>query len=381
VTPRTPARAEVVGSLLRPPPLKAAVEAFYEPGHSAALAEERARHRTALTELENQAIRAAVRRQIDIGLDVVTDGEFRRWMFMNSFYDAVSGVRSGKTVRFRNDRREDVELNVHEIVDRLRVVGSPAAGEAAFMTRAAGGHPFKVTFPAASIFTHPLTTVAGPDGSGYGSLEEFVQHAIEIERQLVADAIAAGARYVQFDFPLYPYLVDPMWIDRFRAAGHDIGTLVDRAIAADAAVLEGMPPDVTVGLHICRGNYRSSWMCEGSLEPVAERVFGGLPYDRFLVEWDDLGRDGGLEPIRFLRPGSAMVMGLVSTKTPQLEDQDDLLSRMEEVAGYVNGMERLAISPQCGFASVMVGNEIDEDVQWRKLDLVSDVADRLWGSG
>jgi methionine synthase II (cobalamin-independent) len=381
VTPRSPARAEVVGSLLRPPPLKAAVEAFYEPGHSAALAEERARHRTALTELENQAIRAAVRRQIDIGLDVVTDGEFRRWMFMNSFYDAVSGVRSGKTVRFRNDRREDVELNVHEIVDRLRVVGSPAAGEAAFMTRAAGGHPFKVTFPAASIFTHPLTTVAGPDGSGYGSLEEFVQHAIEIERQLVADAIAAGARYVQFDFPLYPYLVDPMWIDRFRAAGHDIGTLVDRAIAADAAVLEGMPPDVTVGLHICRGNYRSSWMCEGSLEPVAERVFGGLPYDRFLVEWDDLGRDGGLEPIRFLRPGSAMVMGLVSTKTPQLEDQDDLLRRMEEAAGYVDGMERLAISPQCGFASVMVGNEIDEDVQWRKLDLVSDVADRLWGSG
>jgi 5-methyltetrahydropteroyltriglutamate--homocysteine methyltransferase len=381
LTPRSPARAEVVGSLLRPPPLKAAVEAFYEPGHSAALAEERARHRTALTELENQAIRAAVRRQIDIGLDVVTDGEFRRWMFMNSFYDAVSGVRSGKTVRFRNDRREDVELNVHEIVDRLRVVGSPAAGEAAFMTRAAGGHPFKVTFPAASIFTHPLTTVAGPDGSGYGSLEEFVQHAIEIERQLVADAIAVGARYVQFDFPLYPYLVDPMWIDRFLAAGHDIGTLVDRALAADAAVLEGMPPDVRAGLHICRGNYRSSWMCEGSLEPVAERVFGGLPYDRFLVEWDDLGRDGGLEPIRFLRPGSAMVMGLVSTKTPQLEDQDDLLSRMEEVAGYVNGMERLAISPQCGFASVMVGNEIDEDVQWRKLDLVSDVADRLWGSG
>ncbi len=381
LTPRSPARAEVVGSLLRPPPLKAAVEAFYEPGHSAALAEERARHRTALTELENQAIRAAVRRQIDIGLDVVTDGEFRRWMFMNSFYDAVSGVRSGKTVRFRNDRRDDVELNVHEIVDRLRVVGSPAAGEAAFMARAAGGHPFKVTFPAASIFTHPLTTVAGPDGSGYGSLEEFVQHAIEIERQLVADAIAVGARYVQFDFPLYPYLVDPMWIDRFLAAGHDIGTLVDRALAADAAVLEGMPPDVRAGLHICRGNYRSSWMCEGSLEPVAERVFGGLPYDRFLVEWDDLGRDGGLEPIRFLRPGSAMVMGLVSTKTPQLEDQDDLLRRMEEAAGYVDGMERLAISPQCGFASVMVGNEIDEDVQWRKLDLVSDVADRLWGSG
>src|SRR4029453_6846840 len=161
----------------------------------------------------------------------------------------------------------------------------------------------------------------------------------------------------------------------------DVATLVDRAIAADVAVLEGIPPDVTVGLHICRGNYRSSWMCEGSLELVAERVFGGLPYDRFLVEWDDLGRDGGFEPIRFLRPGSTMVMGLVSTKTPRLEDQDDLLRRMQEAATYVDGMERLAISPQCGFASVMVGNEIDEDVQWRKLESVAHVADRLLGGG
>jgi methionine synthase II (cobalamin-independent) len=122
-------------------------------------------------------------------------------------------------------------------------------------------------------------------------------------------------------------------------------------------------------------------MCEGSLEPVAERVFGTLPYDRFLVEWDDLGRDGGFEPIRFLRPGSVMVMGLVSTKTPRLEDEDDLVRRMEEAARYVGGMERLAVSPQCGFASVMVGNEIDEDVQWRKLGSVANVADRLWGSG
>src|SRR2546422_2044126 len=343
-----PARAEVVGSLLRPPALKAAVEAFYEPGHSAALAEERARNRTALTELEDEAIRAAVRRQIDIGLDVVTDGEFRRWMFMNSFYDAVSGVRTGKVVRFRNDRDEAVELNVHEIVDRLRLVDSPGAREAVFMARAADGYPFKVTFPAASIFTHPLTTVAGPDGSGYGSLEEFVQHAIEIERQLVADAVGAGAKYVQFDFPLYPYLVDPNWIERFRAAGFDVATLVDRAIAADAAVLEGMPSDVTVGLHICRGNYRSSWMCEGSLEPVAERVFGALPYDRFLVEWDDLGRDGGFEPSRFLRSGPVMVMGLISSKLPDLESEDDLMRKMDQAAAIVGGIDRLAISPQCG---------------------------------
>jgi 5-methyltetrahydropteroyltriglutamate--homocysteine methyltransferase len=373
-TPRVPARAETVGSLLRPFPLKRAVEAFYSPGHSALHAEERASDRTALRELEDDAIREAVRRQIACGLDVVTDGEFRRWMFMNSFYDAVTGVRTGKAVLFRSDRGA-VELNVHEIVGRLRPIDSPGALEAAFMADAAGGHPFKVTFPAASIFAHPLTTVT----EGYESREEFVAHAIEIERGLVADAVAAGARYVQFDFPLYPYLVDPAWIARFEERGARVEGLVEAALAADGAVLRTIPDDVTVALHICRGNYRSSWMCEGSLEPVAERVFGELPYDVFLVEWDDLGRDGGFAPIRFLRDGAIMVMGILSSKVGELEHEDDLLGQMDEAASIVGGIERLAISSQCGFASVMVGNEIDEGSQWRKLELVGRVADRLWG--
>ncbi len=202
-----------------------------------------------------------------------------------------------------------------------------------------------------------------------------------IERQLIRDILAvAPETRLQFDFPLYPYLVDPAWIARFEERGHDVAALVEAAVRADAAVLEGIPEGVTTALHICRGNYRSSWMCEGSLEPVAERVFGELPYDAFLVEWDDLGRDGGFEPVRFLRSGALMVMGIISTKTPRLEDEDELLRRMEEAASFVGGdMNRLAISPQCGFASVMVGNEIDEDTQWRKLELVARVADRLFG--
>ncbi|MEX2422190.1 MAG: hypothetical protein WD670_10285, partial [Actinomycetota bacterium] len=302
--PRHPARAEIVGSLLRPTELRRAIEAFYEPGHSAVLGEEREKDRTALRELEDTAIREAVRRQIDLGLDVTTDGEFRRWMFMNSFYDAVDGVRTDKTVAFQNARGEPVELNVHEIVGRLRPVDSPAAREAEFLA-GVSGYPFKVTFPAASIFCHPFTTIA----EGYESHEEFVAHAIEIERALVGDAIAAGARYVQFDFPLYVYVSDPAWADRFRSAGHDVDALLNGAIEADRAILEGIPEGVTTALHICRGNYRSSWMCEGSLDPVAERVFGELLYDVFLVEWDDLGRDGGFEPVRFLREGSIMVMG------------------------------------------------------------------------
>ncbi len=368
-----------MGSLLRPPALRAAVDEFYGAGHSAVLAEEREKDRTALRALEDAAIREAVRRQVDLGLDVVTDGEFRRWMFLNSFYDAVEGFRTDNVVHFRNAAGRRVPLAVHEIVDRLRPVDSPASREAAFMAEVTEGHPFKVTFPAASIFGHPFSYK--PDvTSGYGSLDEFVAHAIEIERGLVADAVAAGAGCVQFDFPLYPYLVDPEWIARFGEAGHDVSALVDAAIAADTAVLEGIPDEVTVALHVCRGNYRSSWMCEGSLEPVAERVFGELPYDAFLVEWDDLGRDGGFEPVRYLRPEARMVMGLVSTKTPRLEEEADLLGRMEEAASFVGGdIDRLAISPQCGFASVMVGNEIDEATQWRKLELVSRVAERLWG--
>jgi 5-methyltetrahydropteroyltriglutamate--homocysteine methyltransferase len=376
--PRAPARAEVVGSLLRPPELLRAIESFYAEGHSAVLAEERERDRTELTELEDVAIRETVQRQIDLGLDVVTDGEFRRWMFLNSFYDAVEGFRTDNVIHFRNAAGDDVPLRVHEIVDRLKQVDSPAAREAAFMAGVTGGYPFKVTFPAPSIFCHPFSYKPGIT-SGYESLEEFVAHAIEIERTLVTDAISSGARHVQFDFPLYPYLVDPAWVTRFEEHGHDVDTLVDASVAADTAILEDIADDVTTALHICRGNYRSSWMCEGSLEPVADRVFGTLPYDAFLVEWDDLGRDGGFEPVRFLRDGSIMVMGIVSTKTPALEDEDDLARRMEEAAAFVNGdIDRLAISPQCGFASVMVGNEIDDDVQWRKLDLVARVADRLW---
>jgi len=375
--PRRPARAEVVGSLLRPPALRSAVEGFYAPGHSAVLAVERARDRGSLTELEDDAIRDVVRRQIDCGLDVVTDGEFRRWMFLNSFYDAVEGFRTDNMVTFRNDQGEPVELAVHEIVDRLRPIDSPAAREAAFMASITD-HPFKVTFPAASIFAHPFTFKPGLTDRGYADLAEFVGHAIEIERALVADAVAAGAAYIQFDFPLYPYLADPAWVARFRERGHDLPALLDAALAADTAVLEGIPGHVTTALHICRGNYRSSWMCEGSLEPVAEAVFAGLPYDSFLVEWDDLGRDGGFEPARFLRRGSVMVMGLISSKVPHLESEDDLMRRMEEAAAVAGGTDRLAISPQCGFASVMVGNDTDTAAQWRKLELVGRVADCIW---
>jgi len=376
VKPRTPARAEVVGSLLRPQALRAAIAAIYEPGHSALLGAERAKDLSRLRALEDDAVAAAVRRQVDLGLDVVSDGELRRWMFLNSFYDAVEGFTTDKIVTFTNARGDEVPLAVHRITGRLTKIDSPAAREAAYLGSITD-HPFKVTFPAASIFAHPFSFDPGL-AEHYRDLEDLVSHMVAIERELIAEAIAAGCRYVQLDFPLYPYLADESWTARFRAAGHSVAALVDRAIAADRAVLEGIPEGVTTALHVCRGNYRSSWMCEGSLEPVAARMFNELPYDAFLVEWDDVGRDGGYEPIRHVPPGRIMVMGLVSTKTPVLEPEEDLLRRLDEAARRLP-LEQLALSPQCGFASVMEGNAIDEETQWRKLELVARVAERVWG--
>jgi 5-methyltetrahydropteroyltriglutamate--homocysteine methyltransferase len=294
-------------------------------------------------------------------------------MFLNSFYDAVEGFSTDRNeIEFTNARGEPVTLSVHRIEDRLRKVDSPAAREAAYVASITD-RPFKVAFPAASLFAHPF----GLDSPAYRDVDEFVAHAIEIERGLIADAIAAGCGYVQLDFPLYPYLVDESWAERFRAAGHRLEDLLDRAIAADRALLDGIPPGITTGLHICRGNYRSSWLCAGSLEPVAERMFSELPYDVFLVEWDDVEREGGYEPIRFVPEGRTMVMGIVSSKVRELETEAEIMRRLDEAARFLP-LEQLAVSSQCGFASVMEGNEIDEETQWKKLDLVARVADRVW---
>ena len=357
--PRRPARAEVIGSLLRPPELHEAVEKRSDPTHLGAVAD--------------AAIERVVARQVEIGLDVVSDGEFRRWMFLNSFYDAVEGIATDRSaVKFRNDQGETVVLTVPSIEARLRRMDSPAAREAAFLAGLTD-RPFKVTFPAASIFVHPF----GVSTDAYSTVDEFVEHAIAIERELIADAIEAGCRYVQLDFPLYPYLVDRDWSVRFEAAGHPVSELLEKAIAADTAILEGIPEQVTTGLHVCRGNYRSRWICAGSLEPVAERLFGELPYDAFLVEWDDVGRDGGYESIRFAPAGRVVVMGLVSSKRRELESEDEVLRKLREASRYLP-VDQLGISTQCGFASVIEGNEIDEETQWRKLELVARVADRVW---
>jgi 5-methyltetrahydropteroyltriglutamate--homocysteine methyltransferase len=370
-------RAEVVGSLLRPPALREAVDRFYGEGHHAVLPEERAADRSELDRVEDEAIREAVQRQIDVGLDVVTDGEFRRWMFLNSFWDAVEGFSTDKNpVEFRADDGSTITWNVQRIEDRLRPVDSPAAREAAFMAELTD-HPFKVTFPAASLFALPFTFKPGVNDHAYADLDELVDHCIEIERGLVADAVAAGARYVQFDFPAYPYFCDPRWVAALGEAGWSVDRARELAERADRAVLEGMPEGVTTAMHVCRGNNQSRYVCEGSLNPVAETLFG-LPYDVLLVEWEDPDRMGDFSALEALpADGPTVVLGLITSKKPGVADDAEVTRRIEEASRFAD-LDQLALSTQCGFASTLAGNEVSPDDQWAKLAQVARIANQVW---
>ena len=374
---REPPRAESVGSLLRPEPVKRMFERAFA-GHHSHVARLLSEHeRTELAQLDalaDEAIAAAVARQIDAGLDVVTDGEMRRAHFVNSLFDAVEGIADNPVVDYFEGDGEVGPPPDPQARERLRIVDNPMAREIQFL-RSCTSWPAKVAIPAASNFY-----MLQYETDAYPSREDYVAHMGQIIRELVLGAVGAGARYIQFDFPLYPALADPeKRADLERELHIDAEMLLERAIAVDNAALEGLPEDVTTAVHMCRGNYRSRWWASGSLEPVAERMFGELRFDRFLVEWEDTEREGDYSPLRFVPPGPIVVMGLVSTKSARLEDDDEILARLDEASAHLD-LDQLAVSPQCGFASVWHGNEITEDVQWRKLELVGRVAHAVWGS-
>jgi 5-methyltetrahydropteroyltriglutamate--homocysteine methyltransferase len=376
--PRAVPRAEHIGSLLRPKSLKALVEQTYEPGHSALLAAERAKDLGELHATEDEAIREAVRRQLEIGLDVISDGEFRRFMFTGSFYDAVDGLTAGTgQVPFTNEEGElEFYTGLPVVEGELHRIDGPAAREAAFV-KSLTDHPFKVTFPAASIFWFPLAFVPGVTDRVYATQADMVERMIEIEREQVAEAIAAGATYVQFDWPVYPALGDAAAVEMFRANGVDPDWLLDRLIDADRRVLEGIPAGVRTALHLCRGNHKSKWIYNGPMDAYAERMFNELPYDAFLMEWEDTARQGDYSALRHVPDGPTVVMGVMSSKKPRVETVDELKRAVEEASRFVD-VERLALSPQCGFASTYVGNELTEEIQWRKLETLVAAADQIW---
>jgi 5-methyltetrahydropteroyltriglutamate--homocysteine methyltransferase len=359
-------RADQVGSLLRPASLLDARRDHAQGRLSAG----------ALREREDAAILAALARQRDAGIGVLTDGEFRRGSWITDMAEAVEGfVPQSRTIEWKGPGGGTEASTSQVVASRLRQARRLTGTEAAFLA-AHAGRPYKVTLPAPSNF-FVVSWRAGVTERAYGSRTEMLDDAAAIVRGEVEALIADGVTYVQLDAPFYGSFLDERERERLRGEGLDVERALRDVVAADAACVAGLAREgLTLGLHICRGNSRSRWATEGSYDRIAEPLLNTVPVDAFLLEFDS-PRAGSFEPLRFLPAGRTAVLGLVTTKEPALEDRDDLLRRIEEAAGYVP-IERLALSPQCGFASVAAGNLLSEDDQWRKLELVVETAAAVW---
>jgi 5-methyltetrahydropteroyltriglutamate--homocysteine methyltransferase len=368
-------RADNIGSLLRPPELLQAREAFRE----------RRIDESHLRKIEDQSILKALEMQKDAAVQIFTDGEYRRDIFTADLTKAMDGLVPGKPVvkfEWHGKGKElaegSKEGNLQYIVgSKLRKKGRFTPNEAPFLKQHAPG-PFKVCTPAA--MQHAIMRYQpGVTDRFYPTVHDMLQDVAAIMREEVQALIDEGASYVQMDAPSYSNFFDLRRREVLKQSGIDLQEALDAAIAADNAMFQGIKrkPDCPIGIHFCRGNKRSAWGAEGSYEPIAEKVFGSLNMNRYLLEFDS-DRAGGFEPLRFVPKGKTVVLGLITTKEPQLESEDEILRRIEQASQYVP-MDNLAVSTQCGFASAASGNLISWDDMKRKLDLVASVARRAWG--
>ena len=364
---KSPDRAEHVGSLLRPPELLQARSAFAE-GRL---------NQDQLREVEDRAIRDALEKQSAAGLDRVTDGEFRRGSWLTDMADAVEGfVRDRVVLDWKGPGGGPEVSSANAVGTKLRKTRHLTAHEVPFLLQTSK-QPFKVTLPAPSNFV-VCSYRPGISEKFYSTRADLLRDLTEIIRDEMQWLVSKGVTYIQFDAPYYTHYLDPRQREQMQAEGRDPDRELAEGIAGDNAAFKDVPRDrVTVAAHLCRGNSRGRWFTEGGYDRIAERLFGSLDVDRLLLEFDD-ERSGGFEPLRFVPAGKTVVLGLVTTKDAKLESQDALRRRIDEAARFVP-LERLALSPQCGFASVVAGNLLSTDEQWRKLELVADTARKVWG--
>lgn len=364
-------RADHVGSLLRPVEVKQARAAF----RSGEI------NRKQLTAVEDRAIQLALERQRRTGIDVFTDGEFRRSSFQNDLAESVDGYVETETpsvVRIWQGPGDHPQEQGTQLVvgGKLRPKRRLTGKQTEFLNHHAPG-PIKMTLPSANQFP-TISYQEGLTDKFYPTRSELLWDIVGILKTEVQALVSEGVSYIQLDAPRYSYFVDPKWRQRLKDMGLDPEEVFQEAVKADNACLEDAGKDgTTLAIHICRGNNQSKWYAQGGYEPIAETLFGSLNVDRFLLEYDT-ERAGTFEPLRFIPSNKMVVLGLVSTKDPTMETADDLLRRIDEASKYV-ALERLALSPQCGFASTEAGNLLTEDQQWRKLELVVEVARRVWG--
>lgn len=364
-------RTDHVGSLLRPPEVKEA-RSDYQDGRI---------EFGELTAVEDEAILRALERQQDVGARVFTDGEFRRAIFQSDLVDSVDGFVDTATpavVRiWQGPGDQPTEPGTMQVVGaKLRRRRGLTENQLPFLQEHAPG-PIKMTLPSANQFP-ALIFQPGVTDQFYATRSELLWDIAGVIRAEVAALAEAGVEYIQMDAPRYSYYVDPRWRQHLRDLGEDPDRMFEEAVAVDNHCLEGAQRDgATVAFHVCRGNNQSKWYAEGGYEAIAELLFGTLQVDRFLLEYDT-ERSGTFEPLRFMPPDKIVVLGLISSKEAELESADDIANLIEEASAYVP-LERLALSPQCGFASTAPGNLLTEDQQWRKLELVTEVVRRVWG--
>jgi 5-methyltetrahydropteroyltriglutamate--homocysteine methyltransferase len=357
-------RSDTVGSLLRPAYLKEARDLYA----SGKLGD------AAFKEIEDRAVNDCIELQIRAGMEVITDGEMRRYAFFGHLIDAVEGFDKygGWAIPFKDDKGDKMVLPRPVVVSKLRRKRPLCAEEFTYL-RARTKHASKTTIisaqQAAAYYDNKKSAAA------YASVDAYLADLVDILRDEVAELIRLGCTYIQIDSPQYTALLDPDLREGYRQRGNDPDRLLDLSIEMDNAVI-GDHPGIIFGLHLCRGNNQSRFYASGDYGPIT-RVFRNTKFHRFLLEYDD-ARSGGFEPLRQVPEDRTVVLGLVSSKKPQLESKDELNKRIAAASIYIP-LERLALSPQCGFASTIEGNLVTTADQEAKLRLVAEVAREVWG--
>jgi 5-methyltetrahydropteroyltriglutamate--homocysteine methyltransferase len=358
-------RSETVGSLLRPPQLQ---EARRSLGLGTLTAAE-------FKTIEDRAVDDAVALQERAGLDVITDGELRRYAFFGHLVDALDGFdkSGGWTIPFRDEHGVERALNRPVVVSALKWRRQMCAEEFTYL-RGRTSRPVKVTL----LSAQQAAAYYDPEKSraAYPTREAYLADIVDFTRREIAELRRLGCEYVQIDAPQYAALLDETIREGYRQRGADPDKLIDACIELDNAIIDGHA-GMTFGIHICRGNYQSMFYASGGYDRIADRVFSRTKFHRFLLEYDD-PRSGTFEPLKYVPHDRVVVLGLVSTKTPRLETVDQLQGRVADAARIVP-LDRLAISPQCGFASTEEGNRIGLEDQQRKLDVVAATARAVWG--
>ncbi len=361
-----PFRADSIGSLLRPPVLRQAFRAF----HAGELDQK------LFAAAQDAAIRDAIKLQEDVGLKVVTDGEFRRGSYWSRFVERIEGLGVDKArFCFHDEHGEQLAFTAPVVTGKLVRPTPIALDEFTFLRDNATALP-KVTLPAPSSMHFWRGADYAAPGL-YDSPRAFFRDLAKIYRAEIADLAAAGCRYIQLDEVALAMLCDPAVRRQVADDGSEMAGLIDLYVEAIAEAISGAPAEMSVGVHMCRGNFKGKYLAEGGYDEIAKALFGCPGVTHFLLEFDT-ARAGDFSPLRHVAPGKGVVLGLISSKNPTLEKPDDLLKRIEEATRFID-KDRLAISPQCGFASTVAGNPVSEADQYAKLALCVDVARAAWG--